>query len=195
MEDFLRATQAAVLDNEAKVLATKMGLPHVSLLQRANPDNDSHNLTIQHLFGILLHSGDMRPLEALASEFRFDLVSREAVTAKDLSGAVRHMHAEVADVTTAVTQALEDGRVSRVEKELIKRELAQAQNSLDVLLESVRLAGAVLRMQAEVADVSTAVAQSLWDGRASRVEKELIKREIAQAQNSLDVLLEWVKVG
>src|SRR5690554_7470943 len=86
MEDFLRATQAAVLDNEAKVLATKMGLPHVSLLQRANPDNDSHNLTIQHLFGILLHSGDMRPLRALADAFGFDLVSREAVTAKDLSG-------------------------------------------------------------------------------------------------------------
>lgn len=140
MEDFLRATQAAVLDNEAKVLATKMGLPHVSLLQRANPDNDSHNLTIQHLFGILLHSGDMRPLKALADAFGFDLVSREAVTAKDLSAAVLHMHAEVADVTTAVTQALEDGRVSRVEKELIKREIAQAQNSLDVLLESVKVA-------------------------------------------------------
>lgn len=140
MEDFLRATQAAVLDNEAKVLATKMGLPHVSLLQRANPDNDSHNLTIQHLFGILLHSGDIRPLKALADAFGFDLVSREAVTAKDLSSAVLHMHAEVADVTTAVTQALEDGRVSRMEKELIKREIAQAQSSLDVLLESVKVA-------------------------------------------------------
>src|SRR5690554_6809879 len=122
MEDFLRATQAAVLDNEAKVLATKMGLLHVSPLQRANPDNDRHNLTIQPLFGILLHCGDMRPLKALAEAFGCDLVSRGAVTAKDLSGAVRHMRAEVGDATTAVSQALEDGRVSRGEKELIKRE-------------------------------------------------------------------------
>ncbi len=140
MEDFLRATQAAVLDNEAKTLAKKMGLPHVGLLQRANPDNDSHNLTIQHLYGILLHSGDMRPLQALAAEFGFDLVSREAVTAKDLTGAVLHMHAEVADVTKAVTDAMADGRLSRMEKELIKREIGQAQNGLDVLLESVKVA-------------------------------------------------------
>lgn len=60
MEDFLRATQSAVLDHEAKTLAAKMGVPHVSLLQRANPDNDAHHLTIEHLFGILLHTGDTR---------------------------------------------------------------------------------------------------------------------------------------
>ena len=41
MEDFLRACQGAVLDNEAKTLAAKMGVAHVSLLQRANPDNDA----------------------------------------------------------------------------------------------------------------------------------------------------------
>lgn len=140
MDDFLRATHAAVVDNEAKTLATNMGLPHVSLLQRANPDNDSHNLTIQHLFGILLHSQDMRPLHALADAFGFDLESRQPVTSKELTGAVLHMHAEVADVTKAVTEAMADGRVCRVEKEVIKREISQAQNSLDVLAESVKRA-------------------------------------------------------
>ena len=43
-------------------------------------------------------------------------------------------------VTKAVTDAMADGRVSRMEKELIKREISQAQNSLDVLLESVKVA-------------------------------------------------------
>jgi len=140
MEDFLRATQSAVLDHEAKTLAAKMGVPHVSLLQRANPDNDAHHLTIEHLFGILLHTGDMRPLEALADSFGFELVAKERPKSEQLSTAVLHMHAEVADVTRAVTAALEDGHVSQTEKALIKREIGEAQKSLDVLIESVKVA-------------------------------------------------------
>lgn len=140
MEDFLRATQSAVLDHEAKTLAAKMGVPHVSLLQRANPDNDAHHLTIEHLFGILLHTGDMRPLEALAEAFGFELVAKERPKSEQLSTAVLHMHAEVADVTRAVTAALEDGHVSQTEKALIKREIGEAQKSLDVLIESVKVA-------------------------------------------------------
>lgn len=140
MEDFLRATQSAVLDHEAKTLAAKMGVPHVSLLQRANPDNDAHHLTIEHLFGILLHTGDMRPLEALAEAFGFELVAKERSKSEQLSTAVLHMHAEVADVTRAVTAALEDGHVSQTEKALIKREIGEAQKSLDVLIESVKVA-------------------------------------------------------
>lgn len=140
MEDFLRAAQSAVLDHEAKSLAAKMGVPHVSLLQRANPDNDAHHLTIEHLFGILLHTGDMRPLEALAEAFGFELVAKERPKSEQLSTAVLHMHAEVADVTRAVTAALEDGHVSQTEKALIKREIGEAQKSLDVLIESVKVA-------------------------------------------------------
>lgn len=140
MEDFLRAAQAAVLDHEAKSLAAKMGVPHVSLLQRANPDNDAHHLTIEHLFGILLHTGDMRPLSALAEAFGFELVAKQPAKAEQLSAAVLHMHAEVADVTRAVTAALEDGHVSQTEKALIKREINEAQRSLEVLVESVKAA-------------------------------------------------------
>ena len=50
MEQFLRACHDAVKDAEPKRLASQMGLPHVSLLQRANPDNDAHKLTINHLY-------------------------------------------------------------------------------------------------------------------------------------------------
>ena len=140
MEDFLRAAQSAVLDHEAKSLAAKMGVPHVSLLQRANPDNDAHHLTIEHLFGILLHTGDMRPLQALAESFGFELVAKEQPKAEQLTSAVLHMHSEVADVTRAVTAALEDGHVSQTEKALIKREIGEAQRSLNVLIESVKVA-------------------------------------------------------
>jgi phosphomannomutase len=138
MDDFLRATHNTVKDNDAKALSTKMGLPHVSLLQRSNPDDDAHHLTIEHLYGILLHSGDMRPLEALADAFGFELVAKEKSPAKELTNALLHMSAEVADVTRAVTDALDDGRVSQIERQKILREAGEAKQSIDVLVEAVK---------------------------------------------------------
>ena len=140
MEDFLRACQSAVLDNEAKVLAAKMGVPHVSLLQRANPDNDAHRLTIEHLFGILLHSGDMRPLTALAREFGFDLVAKVAPAPQGLTASLINVGKEVADLTIAVHSALEDDHVSAFEKTQIKVEIEHVRQSLDVMAASVKAA-------------------------------------------------------
>jgi hypothetical protein len=140
MEDFLRACQSTVLDNEAKALAAKMGVPHVGLLQRANPDNDAHHLTIEHLFGILLHTGDMRPLMALANEFGFDLVSREDPKPQALTSSLINVGKEVADLTIAVHQALDDNHVSTFEKSLIRQEIDHVRKSLDVMAASVKAA-------------------------------------------------------
>ncbi|CAN7562598.1 phage regulatory CII family protein [Pseudomonas umsongensis] len=140
MEDFLRACQSAVLDNEAKALAAKMGVPHVGLLQRANPDNEAHHLTVEHLFGILLHTGDMRPLVALANEFGFDLVSREAPKPQALTSSLINVGKEVADLTIAVHQALDDNHVSTFEKSLIRQEIDHVRKSLDVMAASVKAA-------------------------------------------------------
>ncbi|MDQ0124675.1 hypothetical protein J2W17_003629 [Pseudomonas lini] len=140
MEDFLRACQSAVLDNEAKALAAKMGVPHVGLLQRANPDNDAHHLTVEHLFGILLHTTDMRPLVALANEFGFDLVSREAPKPQALTSSLINVGKEVADLTIAVHEALDDNHVSSFEKALIRQEIDHVRKSLDVMDVSVKAA-------------------------------------------------------
>ncbi|VVP78776.1 phage regulatory CII family protein [Pseudomonas fluorescens] len=140
MEDFLRACQSAVLDNEAKALAAKMGVPHVGLLQRANPDNDAHHLTVEHLFGILLHTNDMRPLMALANEFGFDLVSRESPKPQALTSSLINVGKEVADLTIAVHEALDDNHVSSFEKALIRQEIDHVRKSLDVMDASVKAA-------------------------------------------------------
>jgi Phage regulatory protein CII (CP76). len=140
MEDFLRACQSAVLDNEAKALAAKMGVPHVGLLQRANPDNDAHHLTVEHLFGILLHTGDMRPLLALANEFGFDLVAKSAPKPQALTKSLINVGKEVADLTIAVHQALDDDRVNNFEKTLIRQEINHVRQSLDVMDASVKAA-------------------------------------------------------
>ena len=140
MEDFLRACRDAVLDNEAKTLATKMGVAHVSLLQRANPDNDSHRLTIEHLYGILLHTGDMRPLIALANEFGFDLVAKKAPKPQELTRSMIGVGKEFADLTIAVHEALQDGRVCQFDKSTIRREISHIRESLAVMDESVKVA-------------------------------------------------------
>lgn len=140
MEDFLRACQAAVLDNEAKPLAAKMGVAHVSLLQRANPDNDAHHLTIEHLFGILLHTGDMRPLMALANEFGFDLAAKVRPAPRALTTSLINLGKEVADLTIAVHEALDDNHVSPMEKASIRKELGHVRQSLDVMEASVKVA-------------------------------------------------------
>ena len=140
MENFLRACQSAVLDNEAKTLAAKMGVPHVGLLQRANPDNDAHRLTVEHLFGILLHTGDMRPLAALANEFGFELVKKTAPAPQALTKSLINVGKEVADLTIAVHQALDDNHVSSFEKSLIRQEINHVRQSLDVMDASVKAA-------------------------------------------------------
>jgi hypothetical protein len=140
MDEFLRACQSAVLDNEAKVLAGQMGVPHVSLLQRANPDNDAHHLTIEHLFGILLHTGDMRPIAALADQFGFDLVKKETPAPKALTASMMQVGKEIADLTLAVHTALDDGRVTQIEKQAIRKEIEHVRHELNVMEQSVKVA-------------------------------------------------------
>jgi len=140
MDDFLRACQNAVLDNEAKSLAAKMGVAHVSLLQRANPDNDAHHLTIEHLFGILLHTGDMRPLRALAEHFGFDLVAKDTPKPQALTTSLINVSKEVADLTIAVHDALADNHVNAFEKNMIRQEISHVRESLDVMEASVKAA-------------------------------------------------------
>ena len=67
MDDFLKAIHDAVIDAGAKDLARKMGCSHVALLQRANPNSPDHRMNVEQLFQVLVHSGDMRPLVALAA--------------------------------------------------------------------------------------------------------------------------------
>ncbi len=140
MDEFLKAVHDAVIDAGAKDLARKMGVRHGALLPRANPNDDAHRLNVEQLLQILLHSGDMRPLRALAAEFGFELVAKQRVQPKSLAAALIHMNKEVADVTQAVAEALDDGRVSQPEAALIKREIGHVRESLDVLEASAQVA-------------------------------------------------------
>lgn len=139
MEDFLRACHNTVLDHDAKPLSAKMGLPHVSLLQRANPDNDAHHLTVEHLYGILLHTQDMRPLAVLADEFGKVLVDKEAVQACDLDAAFVQATRAMANLMAVAADALADGRVSRTELAALKHAEENMLGHVAVLIASARV--------------------------------------------------------
>jgi hypothetical protein len=140
MDEFLKAIHDAVIDSGAKDLARRMGCSHVALLQRANPHNPDHRMNVDQLFQVLVHSGDMRPLQALAAEFGFDLVSRAPVQPKSMITALMDMAAEAGDVTRSVHDAIEDGHVSQLEKAAICKEINQVRASMDVLEQSVKVA-------------------------------------------------------
>ena len=140
MENFLRACHTTIKESGAEELAGKMCLAHVILLQRSNPDDDKHHLTIEHLFGVLLHTGDMRPLKVLANEFGFDLVAKTAPAPKALTTSLISLGKEVADLTIAVHEALDDNHVSPLEKASIRKELGHVRQSLDVMEASVKVA-------------------------------------------------------
>lgn len=140
MEEVHRAIHETVLDAGPKQLAHAMGMSHTNLLNRCNPNDDTHRLNVEQLLQIMLHSKDGRILAAMAHEFGFELVAKQPVKSTSLQAAVLHMHDEIADVTKAVVEALEDGHVSQHEKQQIKRSIGEAQASMDVLLASVKAA-------------------------------------------------------
>lgn len=140
MEDFLRACHTTIKESGAEELAGKMCLAHVSLLQRSNPDNAAHHLTIEHLFGILLHTKDMRPLMALGAAFGFDLVEKEQPKPIDVHQALGHVTLEISQVTVETHNAMDDGRIDQLERARIMREISEAEKALDLLKASIKAA-------------------------------------------------------
>ena len=140
MEDFLRACHTTIKESGAEELAGKMCMAHVSLLQRSNPDNAAHHLTIEHLFGILLHTGDMRPLMTLADQFGYSIAKKEQPAALGIHEALGRATLEFAEVTVETHAAMADGRVDQVERARILKEIAHAEEALSQLKASVKVA-------------------------------------------------------
>jgi hypothetical protein len=144
MEEFLKAIHEAVKDEGAKDFYAKAGFKTlIGLLQQTNPNDESHNLNLPKFLLILQNlseQGRYRVLRELVAPFGYELDGKEKVAATGLTSALLHMSAEVADVTRACADALEDKRICQTEKALIRREIAHARASLDVLEQSVKVA-------------------------------------------------------
>lgn len=140
MHDFLKACDSVVDEANTKELATLMNMPPVSLLQRANANYDGAWFNVKHLYALLLHTGDMRPLIALADQFGFDLVAREKPAVKPLMVALGLLSAECGDVGRLIFDAAEDNHISQHEKAQGEKAILEAIDALQVLRESLKAA-------------------------------------------------------
>ena len=140
MHDFLKACDTVVDEANTKQLATMMNMPPVSLLQRANANYDGAWFNVKHLYALLLHTQDMRPLAALAGEFGYSIVKKEQPTALGIHEALGRAALEFAEVTVETHAAMADGRVDQVERARILKEITHAEEALAQLKASVKVA-------------------------------------------------------
>lgn len=57
-----------------------------------------------------------------------------------LTASMMHVGKEIADLTLAVHCALDDGRVTQIEKQAIRKEIDHVRHELDVMEQSVKVA-------------------------------------------------------
>ena len=139
MQEFLRACDAVVEEAETKSLATLMNMPPVSLLQRANANYDGAWFNVKHLYALLLHTNDIRPLAALAGEFGYSIVKTAEPVPIDIHQALGRATLEFAEVTVETHSAMADGRIDQVERARILKEIAHAENALAQLKASAKV--------------------------------------------------------
>ena len=141
MQELMRAIYDVVDEHGAGKIADGAFFKSRTLLsQKANPDYDSHKMNVEELHRIMQFTQDFRPLLAWADHFGFDLVAKERPQARELTGALVHMHSEVADVTKVVSEALAGSHINQLQRKAAEREITEAIASLQTLLESVRAA-------------------------------------------------------
>ncbi|VVO20228.1 hypothetical protein PS712_04174 [Pseudomonas fluorescens] len=140
MHDFLKACDSVVDEANTKNLATLMNMPPVSLLQRANANYDGAWFNVKHLYALILHTDDMRPLAALAGEFGYSIVKADMPIALDVHQALGRATLEFAEVTVETHAAMADGRVDQVERARILKEIDHAEHALAQLKASVKVA-------------------------------------------------------
>lgn len=140
MHDFLKACDTVVDEANTKQLATLMNMPPVSLLQRANANYDGAWFNVKHLYALLLHTQDMRPLAALAGEFGYSVLKKDQPAALGIHEALGRATLEFAEVTVETHAAMADGRVNQVERARILKEIAHAEEALAQLKVSIKVA-------------------------------------------------------
>lgn len=140
MHDFLKACDTVVDEANTRQLATLMNMPPVSLLQRANANYDGAWFNVKHLYALLLHTQDMRPLAALAGEFGYSVLKKDQPAALGIHEALGRATLEFAEVTVETHAAMADGRVNQVERARILKEIAHAEEALAQLKASIKVA-------------------------------------------------------
>ncbi|WP_341304707.1 phage regulatory CII family protein [Pseudomonas sp. TMP25] len=140
MEEIHKALHEALLDGGPKQVAHLMGVSHTGLLNRANPNDDTHRLHFDQVLQIIWHTKDARPVAAMAALLGFDLVSREEVEAIPVQGALNEVVAEFGDVARTVHDAMADNHLSALERRQIVKQAQELIDAAQCLIASAKRA-------------------------------------------------------
>lgn len=114
----------------AKEIASRTGMNHQVLLNKANPQCETHKLGLIESLAIQKVTGNTRILSAMRTELDLALnpTPRKSILLTALDTAKEH-----GDVMKAVQEALTDGRFTAREKEVCLKEADEAIKALEAL--------------------------------------------------------------
>lgn len=124
-------------DISAKEIAERMGKSHQVLLNKANPNNDTHHLTLHEGAAAIKATGNMAILDALSSMFGYGDYAQKPKTECMIEALLNAMK-ENADIGLAVHSAVMDGKLTVTEKNEIIREIREAKTALIDLEKAVQ---------------------------------------------------------
>lgn len=117
-------------DLSAKEIAQRLGMGHQVLLNKANPQNETHKLTVRESLAIQLITGNHRIHSAMGTELEIANAEGED---RHLMEVMLFSCKEHGDVVSAIYSAIEDGRFTFRERETCLKEVDEAINSLNAL--------------------------------------------------------------
>lgn len=114
---------------KSKEIAELMGKSHQVLINKGNPNCDTHHLTLQESVALMRHTGNMQILQTLNAMFNQGEYEKPNKH-KTVMSALLHSMKEHGDIGIAIEKAFVDKRITAREKAEIIKEIREEVDSL-----------------------------------------------------------------
>lgn len=114
----------------AKDIASRIGMSHQILLNKANSSNETHKLTLRESIAIQLVTGDTSIHRSMGLELES---VNQVESSKGLMETLVIVSKEHGDVVSSVYEALSDGKITNRENENCQREIDEQMKALERL--------------------------------------------------------------
>jgi hypothetical protein len=118
----------------AKQISSLMAMSHQVLINKANPQNETHKITLREAVTIQLITGNQSIYRAMGTELA---LNEEGFQPVGIMESALKAGKEHGDVISSIYEALEDGKMTMREQEKCQREITEAIDALMQLRESV----------------------------------------------------------
>lgn len=108
-----------------KALGVRMDMSPQILINKLNPHNKTHHLSLAEAMQMMRLSDDHRILFAAADELGYELKPLQAIGQQTPMQAVSHTIEEFGQLVSACSDALADGKVTLLEVRRVEKELSE----------------------------------------------------------------------